>query len=132
MALRTPTCTHHFHPSSLGSRPPADNATYEAGLLRFKPVISGFSVAVKEVMEDEKQNRIIVWAEAGQTWASAAVDSSFSKEEWGFTREYMFILSIDESKEKIERVVEFVDSKATEQLRVLMARALENVEKQQA
>jgi hypothetical protein len=129
MAMRAPSCTHHFHPSSLGIRPPINNATYEVNLVRFKEIISGFPMTIKETLEDEKKNQIMIWAEGGQTWFPEAKDPGLSDDEWNFTREYIFILSLDESGEKIEKMVEFVDTKATEQLRLLLARAQENVKK---
>ncbi|KAE9366346.1 hypothetical protein N431DRAFT_351433 [Stipitochalara longipes BDJ] len=129
MALRTPNCTHHFHPSSLGTRPPIDNTTYEANLLRFKDIISSFPMVIKETLEDEKKNQIMIWAEGGQSWFPEAKDPGLSEEEWNFTREYIFIVSLDESGDKIEKMVEFLDTKATEQLRLLLARAMENVKK---
>jgi len=86
-------------------------------------------MTIKETLEDEKKNQIMIWAEGGQSWFPEAKDPGFSEEEWNFTREYIFILSLDESGEKIERMVEFVDTKATEQLRLLLARAQENVKK---
>jgi hypothetical protein len=125
MSLRSATCTHIFAP---GERPPVDNTTYEAGLHRFKDIIFGFPVTVKEVMEDEKLNRIIFWASGGVRWNPAAKDPGLSEEEWNFKGEYMIVLSMDETGEKIERVLEFVDSKATEYLRTLMARAWVNIQ----
>ena len=106
-----------------------DNTTYEAQLVRFKDIITGFPMTIKETLEDEKKNQIMVWAEGGQSWAPEAKDPGLSEEEWNFTREYIFILSLDESGEKVERTVEFVDTKATEQLRMLFARAMENIKK---
>lgn len=128
MALRTPTCTHHLHPSSLGTRVD-DNAAYETHLLRFKSIITGFPIVAKEIIEDEKQNRVVLLVESGQTWVPAAMDPSFSEEEWGFKREYVFILSMDESQEKVEKVIEFLDSKGTDQFRALITRAFENIKK---
>jgi hypothetical protein len=128
MALRTPTCTHIFAPASLGVRPPLDNAAYEANLLRFKGLISGFPMTVKEVMEDEKQSRVIAWVAGGQEWNPAAKDPGLSEAEWGLVREFIFIFSLDESGEKIERIVEFLNSKGTEQMRKAMVRAAHNLE----
>lgn len=127
MSLRSPICSHHYAPASLGELPPLDNATYQASLLRFKDIISGFEITNKEVMEDDKQNRIMIWASARTIWYPAAKDPGITEEEWDFRTEYVFILSMDESQEKIVKVVEFVDSKATEQWRQLVARAMENV-----
>jgi len=86
-------------------------------------------MTIKETLEDEKKNQIMVWAVGGQSWFPQAMDPGLSEEEWNFEREYIFILSLDESVENIERIVEFVDTKATEQLRMLTMRAIENVKK---
>ena len=56
-------------------------------------------------------------------------DAGLSDEEWSYRGEYIFILTMDESQEKIIRVLEFVDSKGTDRLRELMARARANLEK---
>jgi hypothetical protein len=54
-----------------------------------------------------------------------------SEEEWLYVGEYVFFFSMDESGEKIERIVEFLDSKAAVQGRALVARARENLEKKE-
>lgn len=56
-------------------------------------------------------------------------DGGLSDEEWSYRGEYIFIFTMDESQEKIIRVLEFVDSKGTDRLRGLMARARANLEK---
>jgi len=130
MALRSPDCTHEFHPPSVGVRPPLDNTAYEAQLRQFKDIVVGFPVTIKEIIEDDKENRLMVLLESSQTWSSDAKDAGLSEEEWAFSREYVFVLTMDETGEKITRVVEFLDSKGTEQLRVLVARATGNMMKQ--
>lgn len=48
--------------------------------------------------------------------------------EWEYEGEYMFVLTMDESGERIVRVVEMLDSLKTEkELRPLMKRARERV-----
>lgn len=76
-------------------------------------------------MEDEKQNRVVVWATGKPMWKEEVMDGD--KKDWEIEGEYMFILSMNESGEKLERVVEFLDSKRTEELRVLAARAAKNL-----
>ncbi|CZR67671.1 uncharacterized protein PAC_17570 [Phialocephala subalpina] len=128
MAIRSPTCLHYFAPTaSSGPRPPLDNTTYEAHMNQFGAVAQAFPMTIKEIMEDQTQNRVMIWATGGATWKDEAMDSGLSAEEWKFEGEWMFIFSMDESGEKIDRVVEFVDTKATDKLRTLMARALGNV-----
>lgn len=127
MSLRAPACISEFHPSSLSPSPVIrDNAAYAAGLAPFKTIILGFPVTIKQILEDEKQNSIMIWAEGATEWIPAVMDDEVEVEEWRFVREFIFIMGMDESGEKIEKVVEFVDSKATERLRTLIVRAFEN------
>lgn len=72
---------------------------------------------------------MVVWATSETKFFDAVKDSGLSDEEWIYRGEYMFILSMDESQEKIKRVVEFLDSKATERLRGLIKRAKDNKQK---
>jgi len=72
---------------------------------------------------------VVVWATSETKFFDAVKDSGLSDEEWIYRGEYMFILSMDESQEKIKRVVEFLDSKATERLRGLIKRAKDNKQK---
>ena len=84
-------------------------------------------LTTKEIMEDEKQNRVIVWCSGVLRFKDIVKDPGLSDDEWEYHGEYIFILSMDESGEKVERSLEFVDSKATERLRILMARAHNNL-----
>lgn len=128
MSLRSPTCLHYYAPTaSTGPRPPLDNTNFEANMSRFKGIVSAFPMTVKEVIEDEAQNQVIVWVTGGAVWTDTAKDPGLSEEEWEYQGEWLFIFSMDESGEKMDRVVEFVDTKATEKLRTLMARALGNI-----
>ncbi|RMJ20696.1 hypothetical protein PHISP_08434, partial [Aspergillus sp. HF37] len=51
-----------------------------------------------------------------------ARDSGLADEEWCYRGEYIFVLTLDEKRERVERVLEFVDIKGTERLRELMGR----------
>jgi hypothetical protein len=46
--------------------------------------------------------------------------------EWDYTGEYIYMLDVDEDG-KIVRVLEFLDSKTTERLSMMMARAKRNL-----
>ena len=63
------------------------------------------------------------------------------EDDWAYTGEYMFLLSFEDGEggedrdggklKRIERVVEFVDSKGTMRLLSLMQKAKENLERQE-
>jgi len=86
-------------------------------------------VTAKEVMEDANENKVIVWATSQAHFYDEVKDGGLSEEEWAYKGEYVFILSMNKDGDKIERIVEFVDSKGTERLRGLMQRARGNKEK---
>lgn len=127
ISTRTPTCTHLFAPGSL-SVPPLDNAAFAEHITHLHGIIKVFPVIPKEIIEDEKQNRVVIWASGHPQFYDEVMNKEGAVGEWEYEGEYIFIISIDESGEKIERVIEFVDSKGTERLRGLMERARGNKE----
>jgi hypothetical protein len=80
-------------------------------------------------MEDEQQNKVIVWATSQPIFHDELKDEGLTEEEWTYKGEYMFILSMNESGDKVERVVEFVDSKGSERFLGLIQRARTNKDK---
>lgn len=81
-------------------------------------------------MEDDEQNRVIIWALGEAHFKEEVRDNGLTDEEWLYKGEYMFIFTMDKSGEKIERVVEFLDSKAAENGRSLIRRAMNNLQHQ--
>jgi hypothetical protein len=125
MSIRAPNCMHQMAPASLGSRPPLNNEAYETSIARFSDIVTEWPAEAKEIMEDEKQNRVVVWATSKAVWKKELMDGD--SKDWDWQGEYMFILCMDESGERLVRVVEFLDSKRTEELRALVARAAKNL-----
>ena len=60
------------------------------------------------------------------TQVSIADDPSV---DWQFLNEYMFVIEVDETGEKVKRVVEMLDSKQVAGVQKLLALAKENLEK---
>jgi hypothetical protein len=69
---------------------------------------------------------VTIWATSETVFHEKAKGNDVS-EEWKFHGEYIFILTMDESREEVVQIIEFLDSKATEPLRELMARARKNL-----
>lgn len=87
-------------------------------------------MTAKEYFESERSNAVTVWATGVPEFREDVKDKD---EDWGYQGEYIFLLSMDESGEKITRIVEFLDSKATvEKLSGLMERAGKNLERRRA
>ncbi len=117
---------HHFAPASLNlpeSYSRQDFMEHHAGL---RDIMTGFPVTAKEYVESEGSNQVTVWATSQTVFRDDVKDDGISPEEWSYRGEYIFLLRMDETGEKIIRTIEFLDSKATaDKLLVLMERARE-------
>ncbi|KAL2803123.1 hypothetical protein BJX63DRAFT_412960 [Aspergillus granulosus] len=131
-SLLTETHTHEFAPASLNLPGPFTKASYMAHNVSLSEVMIGFLVTVKEYFECEASNSVVVWANGEARFHEELMDldGEMTKEEWKFKGEYVFMIWMDESGERIERTVEYLDSAGTkERLLELMGRARENLEK---
>jgi hypothetical protein len=76
-----------------------DNATYLAYFFAIIPYFRNFTVKINGIIEDAKANKIAVWAKS-------TVDTDIGP----YKNEYMLVFYLDERGEKVERMLEFVDS----------------------
>ncbi|KAF2032477.1 hypothetical protein EK21DRAFT_109857 [Setomelanomma holmii] len=124
VALRSPTCNHIFAPSSL-SIPTKTNEQFASHLTNnLIPLLAHFSVTAKEIHINEAARQITIWATGVPEFREEVKDGE--EKEWEYVGEYIFILNMNDDG-KIERVLEFLDSLATERLRGLMVRARKNL-----
>jgi hypothetical protein len=126
LSVRSEDCIHCFAPASLESLEPKDNASFAAHLTRLREVMVGFSVTPKEMIDSANENTVTVWATSEAKFHPELQDSGLLPDKWAYRGEYIFILSMDPTGKKIHRIVEFLDSKATERLFGLVERAKEN------
>lgn len=121
---------HQFAPSSFDSLEAFDKQGMLDHYSRLHPILHGFPLTAKEYIESESSNQVTVWATSQTKFRDEVKDGGIASEDWLFEGEYIFLLRMDESGERITRTVEFVDSKATvDRLMVLMKRAKENSER---
>ncbi|KAL2859872.1 uncharacterized protein BJX67DRAFT_386558 [Aspergillus lucknowensis] len=123
---------HQFAPASLNPPGPFDKAGYLAHVRSLKYVLKGFPVTAKEYIESESSNTVVVWATAEAQFMEEVKDDGIPAEEWAFQGEYIYAITMDHIGEKIVRSMEFLDSKGTERLLGLAARAGANLEKRAA
>jgi hypothetical protein len=128
LSIQTPSCVHTFAPASINIPLPLDANAFVKHISNLKQILKGFPVTAKEILEDEAKNSVIVWAGSQAIFHDELMDAGIPREEWDYRGEYVFIFTMDGSGEKVERVVEFLDSKETERLRGLMERAKKNKE----
>jgi hypothetical protein len=128
-AILAPNYTHEFAPTSLcraaglGVR---DRAGFINHTSHIGDIMTSFPVTAKEYIESDKGNQVVVWATSEAKWRDD-VKGDGAEAEWAYEGEYVFMLTMDESGDKIVKTVEFLDSKQTaDRLMGLMKRAREN------
>jgi len=128
---RSESCIHTFAPASCSPPPDLSNAAFADHLTHLRHILKAFPVTPTDVMEDAEQNRVIILATSRTVFHEHVMDQGLAEEEWTYRGEYVFFLTMDESGRKIVKIVEFLDSKGTDKLRGLMARARVNLEKKE-
>jgi len=126
LALRTPNCIHSMAPASLNYPASMTNEQFAAHLSSVKPILATFPVTASEIFEHEGSNQVTVWATSNATFREEAKDEDPGIE-WSYRGEYMFVLVLNRAGDRIERIVEFLDSKKVEEVTVLMERARRNL-----
>jgi hypothetical protein len=100
-----------------------DHNGFVARFRRVGEVMSSFAVTVKQMWPNPSLRQVLVWASSETNFHRHLRDSDYD-EEWRKPGEYMFLMTMNETGEEIVDVLEFVDSKATEDIVGLVARAL--------
>ncbi|KAF5714804.1 hypothetical protein FMUND_7185 [Fusarium mundagurra] len=116
--------SHRFAPTSANLPGPMDHNGFIARLKHVGEVMSSFTVNIKQMWPNPSLRQVLVWANS-ETHFRRHLRDSDDEEEWTKRGEYMFLMTMNETGEKILDVLEFVDSKATEDIVGLVARALE-------
>ncbi|CAM6100436.1 unnamed protein product [Calypogeia fissa] len=100
MSYRAPNCIHQIMPSS-SSRPPMNNSTYSTfWVCTILPHFRNFHVTLHDLIEDAAANKVVLWA-------SSTADTDLGP----YGNEYVAVLYFN-SEGKVEKFVEFVDSKS--------------------
>lgn len=117
--------THIMAPASLGIRAPLTKQEFLAHNANLRKVLSGFPVYPRQFVESESANSVVVWATSRTIFREEVKEAG---EDWVYEGEYVFLLEMDESGERVVRTVEFLDSKKTEEgIRPLVKKARERL-----
>jgi hypothetical protein len=107
--------------------PAMDQPGYIAHMSKLNTVVTGFPFTILDIVESESSNSVWLYGTAGPLWRDEAKGDGEVEGGWDFKGEYVFMLWMDESGEKLVRSMEMVDSKAVERMLGLYAKALANV-----
>ena len=126
LALRAPGCVHSFAPATLNMPASMTNEQWGAHLNSMKSILSTFPVEAKEIFEHEGSTQVTVWATSNAVFREEAKDAELGLD-WNYQGEYIFVLVFNESGDKIERILEFLDSKKVLDFQAQLKRARANV-----
>ena len=124
VALRSPDCRHEFGPSSMNMGEPRTNDQFIAHVSSLKETLTGIPVTPKEIFECG--SHVTIWATSTATFRDEVKDAD-PDVDWSYHGEYMFVLVFNQAGDKIERIIEFLDSKKVAEVRALQARAKRNL-----
>jgi hypothetical protein len=105
-ATLTPTCKRYFAPSSFFAATPElanyglSNAEYEAHMAPEMTILEKWRVEIKKIIVDEAKRTAMVWSHHYLTM----------KGQKEVLLEFVFMLDINETGEKVDKIVEFVDT----------------------
>lgn len=130
IALRSPACKHVFLPSSYGI-PTLTNGQYGPYLSSLQDAIATWPVTAREIHTNpiggmNGTGHIVIWATGKPEFVAAMRSDGDGETDWEYVGEYIILLDVDREG-RIERVVEFVDSKGSDRLKGLIERARANI-----
>ena len=110
------------------SLPAMDKDAYISRMSSLRAVLVGLPVTYLDIIESESSNSVWIHGTAVPEWKKEAKgDGEEVEGEWDFKGEYVFMLWMDESGEKVVRCVEMVDSLGMGKMGGLFAKAMANV-----
>jgi ketosteroid isomerase-like protein len=121
LAPRSQSCTWTMLPASLNFPANLTNEQHAAHLSSLTDVASGFDMDVQQVWD--KGNTVVVRAFSDLRFREE-VTSQDDGVEWKYRGEYVFVFEFD-AEGKVERAIEFMDSKAAAEALGLAGRARE-------
>jgi hypothetical protein len=128
-SLMSPQYSHSFAPASLtelavGTKN-RDAMCVHAGTVG--RVMRSFRVIPRQVWPNPSLRQVVVWADSKAEFKDEAKKGG-PDAEWEYAGEYIFVITMNEQGDLVEEVLEFVDSKATERVLGMMARAFKNIQ----
>jgi len=123
-----PTALLRLAPASMSPPGPMTLEAFTNHLIGLREFLERFPIYPKEIFDSDEKGHVTIWATSEATFKEECKDDGLSEDEWAFKGEYIFIFSLDESREKIVDIVEFLDSKSALRFGELMVRAHKNLQ----
>lgn len=132
-SVQTDDHKHTFAPASTDLPGPYNRDQYASHIASLRAFLASFPVRFKSVWPNVALRQVLIWADSeahfhdSLKWGeNLKGDPGDSTEQLAFQGEYMWLLTMNESGDKVNEVLEFLDSKKTEQMKGLVLKALES------
>jgi len=99
---------------------PFSREAFAEHINKLSEVLSKFPVVPTQIWVNEADRQVTMWCTGEATFRDEVRDDGLCEEEWLYHGEYIFILEMNDSGDKVESIVEFLDSKESERLRGLI------------
>jgi hypothetical protein len=106
VALRSPRCHHRLIPALL-NMPAMTNEHWYANFTSMKPIIASFPTTIKEMFENGG-NHVTAWVGARVEFEDEARDEREGVD-WNHDGEFMFVFTLNGTRDKIDCILEFLD-----------------------
>ncbi|RYP74220.1 hypothetical protein DL771_003153 [Monosporascus sp. 5C6A] len=127
-SLLAPSYVYIPAPASLGDfLRTKDKDEMVAHIASLRTYMTGFPVYAKNYWESDAENMVTVWATSKIEWKEEVMGETAGTGEWEFEGEYMFLIWMDKTEEKVVKVLAFMDSLKTVRVMELMGRAREKM-----
>lgn len=121
VALRTSTCKHTMAPASLGF-PVMDNDMFRKHIAGLSRTVIGIPVTPVRIFDGGKV--VTIHATSEIVFRPEATDSEV---DWSYHGEYVFVFEMNEAGDRVESIVEFLDSAAVQKALLLLERGATNL-----
>ncbi|KAF2249739.1 hypothetical protein BU26DRAFT_518297 [Trematosphaeria pertusa] len=120
--IQTSDYTHEFAPQSTNPPGLLSRAEFADFVSHLRSVIHDFKVTAREIWPNPSLRQVVIRADSAPAFRDEVKDGE-DEDEWTYRGEYISILTFDQKREKVSRALEFVDSKGTDRVKALIARA---------
>lgn len=124
-SVQTNDYRHVFAPSSIHLPQDTTRESFAAHLDPLREVMRSFPVRSRQVWPNPSLHQVMIWADSEAEFRDNVKDTD-DDAGWGALGESISLfLTMDQAGDKVRHVLEFLDSKATDRVILLVARAFE-------
>jgi hypothetical protein len=122
-----PEYEHHFLPASSGLGPPVDRDALIGRFTGLRSIATGVEITINQAWPNDAAHTITLQTTNTPHFKDIVKRPEDVEGEWDFSIQCMFVLTMDESGEKMVKSIEFVEGPTTEKMMVQVPKAFQRV-----